>query len=144
MRLTTIAALAAATIALAAGTCGNQADTASYNLSQAADNFEIMRRVVFYNGITDQYILEVTGFCSIGNDNTETQFTITCKDADGFSKHFLGLSDNVTYFAEQLEAEDVSTFHTRIVWRPQSVLPDVDLQLSVDELTTDTNEGVEP
>lgn len=119
--------------------CERPADVASRNLSMAADNFEVMRRVVFYNGITDAYILEVTGFCSIGNDNTSSQFTITCKDATGFKKHFLGLSDNVTYFAEQVEAVDVSTFHTRVLWRPQSILPDIDFQGDVQELITDTN-----
>lgn len=127
----------AATALVAA--CERPADVASRNLSMAADNFEVMRRVVFYNGITDAYILEVTGFCSIGNDNTSNQFTITCKDATGFKKHFLGLSDNVTYFAEQVEAENVSTFHTRVMWRPQSILPDIDFQGDVNELVTDTN-----
>lgn len=127
----------AATALVAA--CERPADVASRNLSMAADNFEVMRRVVFYNGITDAYILEVTGFCSIGNDNTSNQFTITCKDATGFKKHFLGLSDNVTYFAEQVEAEDVSTFHTRVLWRPQAILPDIDFQGDVQELITDTN-----
>lgn len=126
------------TITMALAAC-NPADIASRNLSVAADNFEVMRRVVFYNGITDAYILEVTGFCSIGNDNTSSQFTITCKDATGFKKHFLGLSDNVTYFAEQVEAVDVSTFHTRVMWRPQSILPDIDFQGDVNKLITDTN-----
>ena len=130
--------IAFAAIALVAA-CERPADVASRNLSMAADNFEVMRRVVFYNGITDAYILEVTGFCSIGNDNTSSQFTITCKDATGFKKHFLGLSDNVTYFAEQVEAENVSTFHTRVLWRPQSILPDIDFQGDVQELITDTN-----
>lgn len=127
----------AATALVAA--CERPADVASRNLSMAADNFEVMRRVVFYNGITDAYILEVTGFCSIGNDNTSNQFTITCKDITGFKKHFLGLSDNVTYFAEQVEAENVSTFHTRVLWRPQTILPDIDFQGDVQELITDTN-----
>lgn len=127
----------AATALVAA--CERPADVASRNLSMAADNFEVMRRVVFYNGITDAYILEVTGFCSIGNDNTSSQFTITCKDATGFKKHFLGLSDNVTYFAEQVKAVDVSTYHTRVMWRPQTILPDIDFQGDVQELITDTN-----
>lgn len=131
-----IVALAATALVAA---CERPADVASRNLSMAADNFEVMRRVVFYNGITDAYILEVTGFCSIGNDNTSSQFTITCKDATGFKKHFLGLSDNVTYFAEQVEAENVSTFHTRVLWRPQSILPDIDFQGDVQELITNTN-----
>lgn len=115
------------------------ADVASRNISMAADNFEIMRRIVFYNGITDAYILEVIGYCSIGNDNTADQFTITCKDSTGFKKHFLGLSDNVTYFAEQVDSVAVSTFHTRVLWRPQAVLPDIDFQGSLEELTTNSN-----
>lgn len=131
-----IIALVATTLVAA---CERPADVASRNLSMAADNFEVMRRVVFYNSITDAYILEVTGFCSIGNDNTADQFTITCKDATGFKKHFLGLSDNVTYFAEQVEGENVSTFHTRVLWRPQSILPDIDFQGDVNKLITNTN-----
>jgi len=133
-----LGAVALATLGVLAA-CERPADVASRNISMAADNFEIMRRIVFYNGITDAYILEVTGYCSIGNDNTADQFTITCKDSSGFKKHFLGLSDNVTYFSEQVDSVPVSTFHTRVLWRPQTVLPDVDFQGSLDELTTNNN-----
>jgi len=41
------------------------ADVVSKNLSKDADMFRINRRIVFYNGITNQYILEIDGFCSI-------------------------------------------------------------------------------
>ncbi|WP_456151163.1 beta-sandwich lipoprotein, partial [Acinetobacter sichuanensis] len=37
--------------------CSRDAQVASKNLSYAADNFELDRRVVFYNGITGEYIL---------------------------------------------------------------------------------------
>lgn len=130
---------------VAASACQPPADVASRNLSTAADNFEIMRRVVFYNGITDTYMLTVEGRCSLGNDNTDSQISITCRTGeDDYIKHFLGLSDNVTYFVEQLEGADVSTFHYRVQFRPQSIIPDVDLQIDTDELTTDRNEGVSP
>ena len=49
--------VALAGIALAG--CDNDASVASRNLSQAADNFEINRRIVFYNGITGEYMLEM-------------------------------------------------------------------------------------
>lgn len=42
-------------------------------------------------------------------------------------------------FAQQVEAENVSTFHTRVLWRPQSILPDIDFQGDVNELMTDMN-----
>lgn len=140
MKPITIVAVTFAAMALAGSTCAPQADVASRNLSTAADNFEIMRRVVFYNGITDAYILEVTGFCSIGNEDQAGRLSITCKDAEGFQKHFLGLSDNVTFFAEQMAPVDVSSFHTRIMFRPQSILPDIDFQADIEELTSGPGE----
>lgn len=107
--------------------CPDDAQVASKNLSKAADNFEIIRNVVFYNGITGQYMLQVQGRCSIYDDGN--QLELTCKEGpNAYSKHFLGLSDNVTYFSEQVETADVSVYHTRITWKPQSVIPDVDFR----------------
>lgn len=128
----------AAIIGLAA--CERPSDVASRNLSQAADNFEIARRIVFYNGITDTYMLTVEGLCSLGNNDGPKQVTITCKTApNAYKKHYLGLSDNVTYVVEQLESSAASEFHYRVMFRPQSILPDIDFQGSADELTTNRN-----
>lgn len=115
------------------------ADVASVNLSKAADNFEIPRRIVFLNGITDSNLLVIEGLCSLGNFDSAGQLTVTCKDGGTFKKHFLGLSDNVTFVAEQLEGVDVSTFHTRVMFRPQSIIPDIDFQGSTEELKTNRN-----
>ena len=105
------------------------ADVASRNLSQAADNFEIQRRVVFYNGITGEYILQVEGLCSLGNNDTNRRMTVTCKTGPrDYKKHFLGLSDNVTFFAEQIEASRVSTYHYRVVFKPSVIIPDVEVR----------------
>lgn len=113
--------------------CERDADVASRNLSVAADMFEIDRRVVFYNGITGDYLLSLEGRCSI-EDQTK-QLEVTCKTGpDSYKKHFLGLSDNVTYFAEQLEPKGVSVYHYRVVFKPQTIVPDVDFRGDVDEL----------
>lgn len=80
--------------------CPSDADVASENLSKAADQFEIQRRIVFYNGITGDYMLTVEGRCSLGNYDSGGELSVTCKTAKGFKKHYLGLSDNVTYFVE--------------------------------------------
>lgn len=113
-------------------TACTDADIASSNLSKAADNFEIDRRIVFYNGITDSYMLTIEGRCSLGNqDNRAVQLTVTCKTGDNeYKKHFLGLSDNVTYFAEQLEPVSVSAYHYRVTFKPQAILPDIDLRVN--------------
>jgi len=113
----------------------NDADIASSNLSKAADNFEIQRRVVFYNGITGDYILSIEGLCSLGNHDSAGTLTVTCKTGeDAYKKHFLGLSDNVTFFAEQLEGVNVSPYHYRVVFKPQTIIPDVDFRGDVGEL----------
>ena len=123
-----ITTLALTSVMLLAG-CEQPADVASRNLSVAADNFEITRRIVFYNGITDTYMLTIEGLCSLGNDDGLEKVTITCKTgANEDKKHFLGLSDNVTFFVEQLEATPVNTFHYRVMFRPQTIVPDVDFQ----------------
>lgn len=111
------------------------ADIASKNLSKAADMFEIQRRVVFYNGITGGYILSLEGLCSLGNQDAQGQLTVTCKTGPKeFKKHFLGLSDNVTYFAEQLDSSNVSTYHYRVIFKPQTILPDIDARGDAGEM----------
>ena len=99
--------------------------------------FEVNRRVVFYNGITGEYMLAVEGLCALGNSDKSREVTITCKVAEGaYKKHFLGLSDNVTYVVEQLEPSKQSAFHYRVVFKPQSIIPDVDARGSASELTS--------
>lgn len=65
--------------AIAAAGCGSDASVASHNLSKAADMFEIDRRIVFYNGVTGDYILSIEGRCSINKDNRDAQLEVTCK-----------------------------------------------------------------
>jgi hypothetical protein len=107
--------------------CSRDAQVASHNLSLAADQFEIDRRIVFFNGITDTYLLSIEGRCSI--EDQVNQLEVTCKTGDDrYKKHFLGLSDNVSYFVEQLESADVNVYHYRVIFRPQEIIPDIDLE----------------
>lgn len=132
--------MSAAVAAFALLSACNEADIASDNISRAADNFEIPRRIVFYNGITDTYMLEIIGLCSIGNNDKPGTVTITCKTGDSqYKKHTLGLSDNVTFFAEQLEPAKVSGYHYRVMFRPQTILPDIDFDADVGELVNPSN-----
>lgn len=104
--------------------CSSDADVASENLSKAAEQFEIQRRIVFLNGITDTYLLSIEGLCSIEDEGN--QLEVTCKTEDGFKKHFLGLSDNVSYFVEQLDSANVSVSNYRVIFKPSVIVPDVD------------------
>jgi hypothetical protein len=115
----------AATLGLTA--CTSDADVASKNLSKEADQFKILRRVVFYNGITGDYILEVEGYCSV-DPGDSNRMSITCKVGDRYVKNFLGKSDNVTWFAEQIQGASVSTKHYKVVFKPSTILPQPEIR----------------
>jgi hypothetical protein len=107
--------------------CSNDAQVASHNLSQAADNFEINRRIVFYNGITGEYLLVIEGLCS--QEPKDKKLEVTCKVGEtDYKKHFLGLSDNVTYFSEQMDAASVGVYHYRVTFKPASILPSINFK----------------
>lgn len=125
-----LTAAVAALAPLTVGACSSDADRASRNLSTAAENFEIERRVVFINGITDEYILEITGRCSVETENSaaEGAVEVTCKiGPDEYKKHYLGLSDNVTFMVEQLEPIDISLYNYRVIFKPQNLVPSIEL-----------------
>lgn len=122
---------AAAALSILAG-CSSDADIASRNISKSADQFEIDRRIVFYNGITGEYMLSIEGRCSLGNNDSARQRSVTCKTGPSeYKRHFLGLSDNVTFFAEQLEGAQASAYHYRVIFKPQSIVPNIDLETSL-------------
>lgn len=119
------AALALAALGLAG--CQSQAATVSHNLSQEADSFKIERDVIFYNGITDKYILEVKGLCSVNATSIAKQAAVTCKiGADKYVKDFIGLSDNITYLVNQTTPSKSDPFAYKIIVKP--TLPDFDIQ----------------
>lgn len=115
--------------------CGNDdARVASHNLSRAADMFEIERRIIFYNSITDKYLLSIEGRCSLGIETLKV--TVTCKvGPEKYKKHYLGRSDNTMFFAEQLEPKSVSVYHYRVIFKPQSIIPDVDFRGDAKDVT---------
>jgi hypothetical protein len=104
----------------------SDANVASKNLSKAADQFEITRRIVFYNGITDTYILSVEGLCSV--EFKPDKFEVTCKTSNGYVKHYLGRADNVFPFVEQLQVADVSVSRYKVIFKPLTIIPDIDIK----------------
>ena len=123
--VTMLAVLFAVGGALTVSACADDATVVS-------DNFEVDRRVVFFNGITDTYLLEIEGRCSIVDEGT--QLEVTCKVSDDeYKKHFLGLSDNVSYFVEQMESVEADPYHYRVTFKPEVIVPDIDLRTSGDQ-----------
>ena len=128
-----IAGIAVGLGALAMAGCTSQADTVSHNISQDAEQFKVERRIVFFNGITDNYLLTIEGRCSVetGNSALSGSLEVTCKvGEDKFMKHFLGLSDNVSYLVEQTEPYAADAYHYKVLFRPEEIIPDIDLDVS--------------
>jgi hypothetical protein len=118
--------LAALTL-VSAGACSSAADTASRNVSTAADNFEVNRLIVGINLRTGENLFSVEGACSITRDG---DLVVICKvGPDEFKKHFFGLAEGVTYVSTQLGPVVASQYRTRIILRPTTILPDFDLEL---------------
>lgn len=118
---------------LGAACTESEADTANANLSKAAENFEVPRRIVGINGITDEALFEVTGFCSYEVPDNGT-FEAICKNEDGsIERTTLYLSDNVTFVSTQLRGVKVDLFNPRIIFRPETIIPDFDLSTSNEE-----------
>ncbi len=128
---TTIGIFASFVVAsLVLSACTDAATTANENLSKAADNFEVPRRIVGINGITDKVLFTVEGFCSITNDGRKLD--VICKtDKNGsVERTTLGLSDNVTYVSTQLSGVKVDLFRPRIIFRPETIIPGFELSTS--------------
>lgn len=103
--------------------CVTDAAVVSENISTAADQFEIDRRIVFFNGITDTYLLSIEGKCSIEDEGY--QLEVTCLvGPNEYKKHFLGLSDNVSYFVEQTQEVEASKYRYRVIFKPSVIIPD--------------------
>lgn len=107
--------------------CKSDAATVNTNLDTAADNFQVLRRVVFYNAILDKYILVVEGYCSVDPGDGQ-RMTVTCKVGNEYKRNALGKSDNVLWWYEQLQTSGVSPNHYKIVFKPESIIPDPEIR----------------
>ena len=116
---------------LALAACTSAADQANENLSKAAENFEVPRRIVGINGITDKVLFSVEGFCSIENDGRKLDVICKVDKAGSIERTTLGLSDNVTYVSTQLNGVKVDMFRPRIIFRPETIIPNFELSTSV-------------
>ena len=116
------------TIIAAFVTSCSDAEVARANLETAEQNFQVFRRVVFYNGITGEYILTIEGKLAIIVD-TDGDLVVTVKTEDGeYLKHYLGLSDNVTYFSEALRPNDVSVKGYKVIFKPSVIIPTIEFR----------------
>lgn len=103
----------------------SEADRVSHNLSKQADNFNIVRQLTVINCIEGDVLFQMTGKLSICADTTDNQLEITVEDDGTYVKHFVGLSDNVTYVVEDLNLGDnaVSKYRYTLNFNPNMWIP---------------------
>lgn len=129
-----IAAIAAAAFATTLAGCASDAQKVNENLTTEADQFNVQRTIVGINGITDKTAFYVEGRCSITADTADNQLEVICKQGpDDYRKHFIGLSDNIFYVVTQEKGIDVSEYHTKIVLKPENLIPEFDIRMGEDK-----------
>lgn len=110
--------------------CETEADRVSYNLSQEADNFNVVRQLTVINCLQGDVLFQMTGKMSIKPDMSENQLEIIVENEDGtHTKHFVGLSDNVTYVVEQISGEYVNKYKYTLVYNPRMWVPVPDIKI---------------
>ena len=125
--------LATSVFALALTGCSDDATVARRNMTKAADNFELMRRIVFYNVRLGQNVVTVEGRCSIEYGNSRTEYI--CKVGDGkYIRNFLSDSNDIVAIVEQMDSVPVNVYHFRRTFKPQTIIPDIDFRGSSGEL----------
>lgn len=106
--------------------CGcRESDKVSYNLSKEADNFNNIRQITIINCIQGDVLLQMTGKMSIYEKSSPDQLEIVVEDENGnYKKHFIGLSDNVTYVVEDITPQsDVSKYKYELNFNPKMWIP---------------------
>lgn len=127
--IATLAAVGIAATALAG--CTSDADVASHNLSTAAEQFEIQRRITVTTGFTNDVALQVEGRCSLETADSflAGAVEITCKiGPNDYVKHFAVKGDNDLVLIQQLDTIDVSLYHHRVLIKPENLLPEFDYE----------------
>lgn len=102
-----------------------EADRVSYNISMEADNFNTIRQITVINCIQGDVLFQMTGKMSINADVEDNQLEVTVEDENGkYRKHFIGLSDNVTYVVEDItDTPKVSEYHYTLNFNPKMWIP---------------------
>lgn len=102
----------------------SEADRVSYNLSQEADNFNVVRQLTVINCIVGDVLFQMTGRMSITADTSDNQLEVIVEKENGtYQKHFIGLSDNVTYVVEDMDITNVSKYKYTLNYNPKMWIP---------------------
>ena len=104
----------------------SEASRVELNLTKEADNFNVVRQLTVINCLQGDVLFQMTGKMSITADIDDKQLEIIVENDDGnYTKHFVGLSDNVTYTIEDLNlgSNDVEKYKYTLNFNPEMWFP---------------------
>lgn len=114
----------ACTLVMITGCETREADMVSYNLSLEADNFNNVRQITVINCLQGDILFQMTGKMSITADTSDNQLEVIVETENGtYKKHFIGLSDNVTYVVEDITEGVVDKYNYTINFNPNMWWP---------------------
>lgn len=104
--------------------CSSDASIVTENIKRDAEQFRVIRRVIFINNITGEYLFQAEGNCSVETNNEASRLELTCKvGEENYKVHYFGLSDNTSYIVEQMDWIEANKYKYKIIFKPDSILP---------------------
>ena len=100
------------------------AENVNHNLSQAADNFQVVRKITVYNARTDLIVMEMEGLMSLSNSATN-ELVVTCMTGPGeYRKNYIYLNEYVIYVVEDITGTVTDPYHYKVHF--YTAMPDFD------------------
>lgn len=104
--------------------CETEANRVSYNVSQEADNFNVVRRLTVLNARSDKPMFELIGTFSIEVDNEDNQLEVVCETGKNeYKKHFIALNQWTMYVVEDIGGANVNKYRYEVNFLPEMILP---------------------
>lgn len=104
--------------------CSSDSEVVTENIKKDSEQFKVLRRIVFINNITGEYLFQAEGNCSVETNNTAARLEVTCKvDEEKYKVHYFGLSNNTSYIIEQMEWREADKYKYKIIFKPESIIP---------------------
>lgn len=100
-----------------------EASQVSYNVSQEADNFNVLRRFAVINTRTDKVEFELIGAFSLDASSYPKISVIVEKEDGSYFKHIIGLNDDTFYVVEDLGGAEVNKYKYEVNYIPETIVP---------------------
>lgn len=117
-----LAILATLLITLAITGCGRESDRVSYNVSQDADNFNVIRRLTVLNARTDKPMFELVGAFSFELEDNRIIAVVETGPGE-YKKHSIGLTEWTLWVVEDISGAEVNRYRYEVNFLPEMILP---------------------